>query len=150
MTTASQRAAGLATQRIPPPSTRSAARLKRRVQDDAHFILRSERVRIVMCPGLMRGGIDQTCLSRLKQQHLDLSARERRGEVEIPDPRTPRESEDAAERVGAMHSSTFDIGVRTWALEQPTPEDLELRVAAFIHGTPGAPRGLRAPLVAAR
>ena len=123
------------------------ARLKKYLRDYARFILRSEWVRIFMFAGLTRGGINQKYLSRLRERHFKVIAREMRHSFDIPDPVTPQEEEDELELVWAMHSSVFYIGVRKWVYEQPVPKDLDraidLRVDAFLSGTPAVLKKLR-------
>lgn len=115
-------------------------RLKKYLQDYARFILRSEWVRIFMFAGLTRGGINQKYLSRLRERHFKVIAREMRHSFSIPDPANAQEEEDELELVWAMHSSVFYIGVRKWVYEQPVPKNLDrainFRVDAFLGGTP--------------
>lgn len=117
-----------------------ADRLKRYFKDYARFVLRSEWVRIFIYAGLSRRGINQKYLSRLRERHLMVIARELRLEYDIPEPVDASEEEDEFELVWAMHSSVFYIGVRKWIYEQPTPKDLErhidMRVDAFTLGAP--------------
>lgn len=115
-------------------------RLLRYLNDYARFILRSEWVRIFIYAGLSRGGINQKYLSRLRDRHFAVIAREMRHEFEVPEPRTPEELDDEIELVWAMHSGVFYIGVRKWVYGQATPKDLErviaMRVDAFLQGVP--------------
>lgn len=115
-------------------------RLCRYLKDYAKFILRSEWVRIFIYAGLSRGGINQKYLSRLRDRHFAVIARELRHECGIPAPSTPAQEEDEIELVWAMHSSVFYIGVRKWVYEQPVPKDLDrvidMRVDTFLHGAP--------------
>lgn len=115
-------------------------RLYRYLKDYAKFILRSEWVRIFIYAGLSRGGINQKYLSRLRERHFAVIARELRHEYGIPEPKTPAEEDEEIELVWAMHSSVFYIGVRKWVYELPTPRNLErvveMRVDAFLQGVP--------------
>lgn len=117
-----------------------AQRLKRYLKDYARFVLRSEWVRIFIYAGLSRGRINQKYLSRLRERHFVVIAREMRHEYKIAGPPDSDAEDDEIELVWAMHSSVFYIGVRKWIYEQPTPKNLErlidLRVDAFIAGVP--------------
>ena len=117
-----------------------ADRLKRYLGDYARFVLRGEWVRIFIYAGLSRGGINQKYLSRLRDRHFVVIARELRHAYEIPEPKDADALEDEIDLVWAMHSSVFYIGVRKWIYELPTPKDLsrviDLRVDAFLAGVP--------------
>lgn len=97
-------------------------RLRRHLKDYARFVLRSEWVRIFICAGLSRGGINQKYLARLRERHFLVIAHEIRHEFGIPDPRDTIEEDEEVELVWAMHSSIFDIGVRKWITSSPRPE----------------------------
>lgn len=124
-------------------------RLTAYLKDYAHYILRNEWVRIFIYAGLSRGGINQKYLTRLRQRHFAVIAREMRHEYGIPTPRNVAEEEDEMELVWAMHSSVFYIGVRKWVYELPTPKDvdrlIDLRVDAFFMGVPAVLKTLRTP-----
>jgi AcrR family transcriptional regulator len=115
-------------------------RLCRYLKDYARFVLRSEWVRIFIYAGLSRGGINQKYLSRLRERHFAVIARELRQEYGIPEPTTPAQEDEEIELVWAMHSGVFYIGVRKWIYEQSTPKNLDrvidMRVDAFLHGVP--------------
>lgn len=124
-----------------------AERLKRYLKDYARFILRSEWVRIFIYAGLSRGGINQRYLTRLRERHFLVIARELRHEFGIPEPRDADEEDEEVELVWAMHSSVFYIGVRKWVYDLPTPKRLErlidMRVDAFLQGVPQVLRAER-------
>lgn len=115
-------------------------RLCRYLKDYARFVLRSEWVRIFIYAGLSRGGINQKYLSRLRERHFAVIAREMRQEYGVPEPTTPAQEDDEIELVWAMHSGVFYIGVRKWIYEQSTPKNLDrvidMRVDAFLLGVP--------------
>ena len=115
-------------------------RLKRYLKDYARFVLRSEWVRIFIYAGLSRGGINQKYLSRLRERHFVVIARELRHEFSIPDPADADAEDEEVELVWAMHSSVFYIGVRKWVYDLPAPKRLErlidMRVDAFMYGVP--------------
>ena len=115
-------------------------RLCKYLQDYARFVLRSEWVRIFIYSGLSRGGINQKYLTRLRERHFAVIAREMRHEYGVPEPTTPTQEDDEIELVWAMHSSVFYLGVRKWIYGQPIPKNLdrviEMRVDAFLHGVP--------------
>jgi AcrR family transcriptional regulator len=115
-------------------------RLCRYLKDYARFVLRSEWVRIFIYAGLSRGGINQKYLSRLRERHFAVIARELRQEYGIPEPTTTAQEDEEIELVWAMHSGVFYIGVRKWVYGQPTPRNLDrvidMRVDAFLHGVP--------------
>lgn len=117
-----------------------AERLKHYLNDYALFVLRSEWVRIFIYSGLSRGGINKKYMSRLRERHFLVIARELRHEFSIPDPLDAQEEDEEVELVWAMHSSVFYIGVRKWIYELAPPKNLsrliELRVEAFIAGVP--------------
>jgi AcrR family transcriptional regulator len=115
-------------------------RLCRYLRDYAKFVLRSEWVRIFIYAGLSRGGINQKYLTRLRERHFAVIARELRHEYDIPEPTSASQEDDEIELVWAMHSSVFYLGVRKWIYGQPIPKDLdrvvEMRVDAFLQGVP--------------
>lgn len=119
-------------------------RLCRYLKDYAKFILRNEWVRIFIYGGLARGGINQKYLSRLREKHFAVIAKELRHTYNIPEPRNEIEAEDEIELVWAMHSSVFYLGVRKWIYEQPIPRNIErlieLRVDTFLQGVPAVLR----------
>lgn len=121
-------------------STPLSERLKRYFKDYARFVLRSEWVRIFIFAGLSKGGINRKYLSRLRERHFLVIARELRSEYAIPEPNAHSTEEDELELIWAMHSSVFYMGVRKWIYDLPTPKDLErvidMRVDAFITGVP--------------
>lgn len=110
------------------------------LKDYAKFVLRNEWVRIFIYGGLARGGINTKYLSRLRERHFAVIAREVRHSYDIPPPRNESENEDEIELVWAMHSSVFYFGVRKWIYEQPIPRNIdhhiELRVDSFLEGVP--------------
>ena len=122
-------------------------RLCRYLKDYAKFVLRNEWVRIFIYGGLARGGINQKYLSRLRERHFAVIARELRLAYNIPEPRSEIEAEDEIELVWAMHSSVFYLGVRKWIYEQSIPRNIErlieLRVDAFLQGVPAVLRTQR-------
>lgn len=124
-----------------------AERLKRYFKDYAHFVLRSEWVRIFMYAGLMRDGINHRYLSRLRERHFLVIAREMRREYDIPEPRNPDEVEEEVELIWATHASIFYIGVRKWIYYLPIPKQLDrlidMRVDAFVNGVPAVLRASR-------
>jgi AcrR family transcriptional regulator len=124
-----------------------ADRLKRYLNDYAKFILRSEWVRIFMYAGLSREGINKKYLSRLRERHFIVIARELRHEYDIPAPKNQMEEDEEIELIWAMHSSVFYIGVRKWIYDLPTPKDLDrlinMRVDSFILGVPPVIRQYR-------
>jgi AcrR family transcriptional regulator len=128
-------------------TTPLADRLKRYLKDYAHFVLRSEWVRIFMYAGLSRGGINQKYLARLRERHFLVIARELRQEYNIPEPVNAAAEDEEVELIWAMHSSVFYIGVRKWIYELPTPKQLdriiEMRVDTFILGAPAVLRAGR-------
>jgi len=115
-------------------------RLKRYLNDYARFVLRSDWVRIFIYAGLSREGINQKYLTRLRERHFVLIARELRHAFRIAEPRDAAELEEEIDLIWAMHSSVFYLGVRKWIYQLPTPRDLErvidLRVRAFLAGVP--------------
>lgn len=115
-------------------------RLKRYFSDYAHFILRSEWVRIFIHAGLSHSGLNQKYFARMRERHFLLIARELRHAYAIPAPADDAAENDEVELVWALHSSIFYIGVRKWVYDLPTPKDLErlieLRVDTFLEGTP--------------
>jgi AcrR family transcriptional regulator len=117
-----------------------ADRLKRYLKDYARFILRNEWVRIFIYAGLSRSGINQRYLSRLRERHFLVIARELRHEYGIPAPADAEAEDEEVELVWAMHSGVFYIGVRKWIYEQQTPKNLDrlidMRVDSFILGVP--------------
>lgn len=121
-------------------STPLRERLCRYLKDYARFILRNEWIRIFIYAGLSRGGINQKYLSRLRERHFAVIARELRYEFDIPDPRNEIEEEDEIELVWATHSSVFYLGVRKWIYEQAIPKNIDhvidMRVDAFLQGVP--------------
>lgn len=121
-------------------STPFKERLSRYLRDYAKFVLRSEWVRIFIYAGLSRGGINQKYLTRLRERHFAVIARELRHEYDIPEPTSTSQEDDEIELVWAMHSSVFYLGVRKWIYGQPIPKDLdrvvEMRVDAFLQGVP--------------
>lgn len=129
-------------------STPLRERLCRYLKDYARFILRNEWIRIFIYAGLSRGGINQKYLSRLRERHFAVIARELRHEYDIPDPRDEIEEEDEIELVWATHSSVFYLGVRKWIYEQPIPKNIdhviEMRVDAFLQGVPSVLKSTRA------
>jgi AcrR family transcriptional regulator len=124
-----------------------ADRLKRYLKDYAHFVLRSEWVRIFMYAGLTRGGINQKYLARLRERHFLVIARELRHEYKIPEPLNAAAVDEEIELIWAMHSSVFYIGVRKWIYELPTPKQIDriidMRVDTFILGAPAVLRASR-------
>jgi AcrR family transcriptional regulator len=124
-----------------------ADRLKRYLVDYARFVLRGEWVRIFIYAGLSRGGINKKYLSRLREHHFELIAREMRHEYGIPEPEDATAEEDEIELVWAMHSSVFYIGVRKWVYDLPNPKNLErvigMRVDAFVLGVPAVLKAQR-------
>jgi AcrR family transcriptional regulator len=128
-------------------ATPLADRLKRYLKDYAHFVLRSEWVRIFMYAGLSRGGINQKYLARLRERHFLVIARELRQEYNIPEPVNAAAEDEEVELIWAMHSSVFYIGVRKWIYELPTPKQLDriidMRVDTFILGAPAVLRAGR-------
>ncbi|NIF85794.1 TetR/AcrR family transcriptional regulator [Comamonas sp. Tr-654] len=124
-----------------------AERLKRYFKDYARFVLRSEWVRIFIFAGLSKAGINRKYLSRLRERHFLVIARELRSEYQIPEPTADSTEEDEVELIWAMHSSVFYMGVRKWIYDLPTPKDLDraidMRVDAFIAGVPPVLRAYR-------
>ena len=86
-------------------------------------------------------------MSRLRERHFAVIARELRLAYNIPEPRSEIEAEDEIELVWAMHSSVFYLGVRKWIYEQSIPRNIErlieLRVDAFLQGVPAVLRTQR-------
>lgn len=117
-----------------------AVRLKRYLCDYARYVLRNEWVRIFIYAGLSRAGINQKYLTRLRERHFLVIARELRHAYDIPEPADAAAEEEEVELVWAMHSSVFYIGVRKWIYQQPIPKNLEeqigLRVDSFLLGVP--------------
>ncbi|RZL90678.1 MAG: TetR/AcrR family transcriptional regulator [Variovorax sp.] len=115
-------------------------RLKRYLKDYAHFVLRGEWVRIFMYAGLSRAGVNQRYLSRLRERHFLLIAREMRFAYGIPDPANSEAEDEEVELIWAMHSSVFYIGVRKWVYDLAAPRNIDrlidMRVDAFLQGTP--------------
>lgn len=115
-------------------------RLKRYLKDYAHFVLRGEWVRIFMYAGLSRAGVNQRYLSRLRERHFLLIAREMRFTYGIPDPANSEAEEEEVELIWAMHSSVFYIGVRKWVYDLAAPRNIDrlidMRVDAFLQGAP--------------
>ncbi|VTU25291.1 mycofactocin system transcriptional regulator [Variovorax sp. PBL-E5] len=115
-------------------------RLKRYFHDYARYVLRSEWVRIFIYAGLSRAGINQKYLTRLRERHFLVIARELRHACDIPDPPDAAAEDEEVELVWAMHSSVFYLGVRKWIYQQPIPKNLEeqidLRVDTFLLGVP--------------
>jgi AcrR family transcriptional regulator len=115
-------------------------RLKRYLKDYAHFVLRGEWVRIFMYAGLSRAGVNQRYLSRLRERHFLLIARELRIAYDIPEPRSAEDEEEEVELIWSMHSSVFYIGVRKWVYDLPAPRNIDrlidMRVNAFLQGAP--------------
>ena len=113
-----------------------ADRLKCYLKDYAHFVLRSEWVRIFMYAGLSRGGINQKYLARLRERHFLVIVRELRHEYKIPEPLNAAAVDEEIELIWAMHSSVFYIGVRKWIYDLPTPKQIDriidMRVDTFI------------------
>jgi AcrR family transcriptional regulator len=124
-----------------------ADRLKRYLKDYARFVLRSQWVRIFIYAGLSRGGINQKYLSRLRDRHFLVIARELRQAYAIPEPADAAALEDEVDLIWAMHSSVFYLGVRKWIYEQPIPKNLDrvidLRVDAFMLGVPAVLKAQR-------
>lgn len=122
-------------------------RLKRYLRDYAHFVLRSEWIRIFIFAGLTRGGINQRYLERLRELHFRVIARELRHAFELGNPPTPADEEEEIELIWAMHSSVFYIGVRKWIYGLPVPADIDrtidMRVDSFILGFPAVMRSAR-------
>lgn len=58
----------------------------------------------------------------------------------LPEPGKPKDEE--IELVSGLHAAVFYLGVRKWIYGMPMPphleHDIELRVAAFLDGTPEA------------
>lgn len=135
-----------------------ASRLKRYLKDYAQFILRSDWMRIFISAGLAREGFNQRYVSRLRERHFLVIARELRKEYGIPEPRNDEELEDEIELIWSMHSSVFYIGMRKWIDALPVPKNLDrvidMRVDAFMLGAPPvllsarrmAPAGSASPL----
>ncbi len=117
-----------------------ADRLKKYFKDYTQFILRSEWVRIFIYGGLSKRKINMRYLTRLRERHLMVIARELRHEHGIPEPGDGDAEDDEVELVWAMHASIFYIGVRKWIYELPTPKNLDrlidLRVDSFLLGVP--------------
>ena len=115
-------------------------RLKRYLKDYAHFVLRGEWVRIFMYAGLSRAGVNQRYLSRLRERHFLLIAKEMRFAYGIPDPVDSDAEDEEVELIGAMHSSVFYIGVRKWVYDLAAPRNIDrlidMRVDAFLQGAP--------------
>lgn len=115
-------------------------RLKRYLKDYAHFVLRGEWVRIFMYAGLSRAGVNQRYLSRLRERHFLLIAKEMRFAYGIPDPVDSDAEDEEVELIWAMHSSVFYIGVRKWVYDLTAPRNIDrlidMRVDAFLQGTP--------------
>ncbi len=124
-------------------------RLKRYFGDYARFILRSEWVRIFIHAGLSHSGLNQRYFARMRERHFLLIAREIRHAYAVPDPPNDEAENDEVELIWALHSSIFYIGVRKWVYDLPTTKDLErlidLRVDAFLEGTPRVLRQRRPP-----
>lgn len=124
-----------------------ADRLKRYFKDYTQFILRNEWVRMFIYSGLNKSRINQRYLSRLRERHFLVIARELRHEHDIPPPADADAEEEEVELVWAMHASIFYIGVRKWIYEMPTPKNLErlvdMRVDAFIGGVPAVLKAQR-------
>jgi len=122
-------------------------RLKRYLRDYAHFVLRSEWVRIFIFAGLTRGGINQRYLDRLRERHFKVIARELRHAFDLGEPPTPAAEDEEIELIWAMHSSVFYLGVRKWIYELPIPADIDrtidMRVDSFILGFPAVIRAAR-------
>lgn len=115
-------------------------RLNRYLKDYAHFVLRGEWVRIFMYAGLSRAGVNQRYLTRLRERHFLLIARELRAAYGIPEPTGRQEEDEEIELIWAMHSSVFYIGVRKWIYDLPAPKNIDhlidMRVDAFLRGAP--------------
>lgn len=126
-----------------------ADRLKRYLKNYAHFVLRSEWVRIFIYAGLSHAGINQKYLGRLRERHFLLIAREMRHAYKIPEPSNAAAEDEEVELIWAMHSSVFYIGVRKWVYGLPTPKGdlldrvIDMRVDAFLAGAPSVVRALR-------
>lgn len=122
-------------------------RLKRYLKDYAHFVLRGEWVRIFMYAGLSRAGVNQRYLSRLRERHFLLIAREMRFAYDIPDPENSEAEDEEVELIWAMHSSVFYIGVRKWVYDLAAPRNIDrlidMRVEAFLQGAPAVLRAQR-------
>ncbi|WP_288251643.1 TetR/AcrR family transcriptional regulator [uncultured Hydrogenophaga sp.] len=122
-------------------------RLKRYLKDYARFILKSDWIRIFISAGLTREGINQRYVTRLRERHFMVIARELRREYCIPEPRNEEELEDEIELIWSMHSSVFYIGMRKWIYGLPTPDKLDhvidIRVDAFLVGAPEVLKRLR-------
>ncbi len=123
------------------------SRLKRYFKAYARFILRSEWIRIFIYAGLSRERINHKYLTRLRERHFVLIARELRHEYDIPPPPTAQAEEEEVELVWAMHSSVFYLGVRKWIYLEPVPKDvdrfIDLRVESFLLATPILLKGIR-------
>ncbi|WP_153305113.1 TetR/AcrR family transcriptional regulator [Variovorax soli] len=116
------------------------SRLKRYLKDYAHFVLRGEWVRIFMYAGLSRAGVNQRYLTRLRERHFLLIARELRFAYGIPEPESAEAEDEEVELIWAMHSSVFYIGVRKWVYDLSAPRNIDrlidMRVESFLNGAP--------------
>jgi AcrR family transcriptional regulator len=117
-----------------------AERLKRYFKDYTQFILQSEWVRIFLQAGLSHLSLNQKYLSRLRERHFELIAREMRHEFGIPDAEDAVGEDEEIELVWAMDASVFYIGIRKWVYDLPVPKNIDrvidMRVDAFLAGVP--------------
>ena len=125
-----------------------AVRLKRYLKDYARSILKSDWVRIFIFGGLSREGINQRYVTRLRERHFTVIAREMRKEFDIPEPGSEDELEEELELIWSMHSGVFYIGVRKWIYALPVPKDMDrvidMRVDSFLLGAPQVLKAARA------
>ncbi len=125
-------------ERLADRSTPLADRLKRHFKEYAQFILQSEWVRIFLQAGLSHLSLNQKYLSRLRERHFELIAREMRHEFGIPPGKDAAADDEEIELIWALDASVFYMGIRKWVYELPTPKNIdrviEMRVDVFLAG----------------
>ncbi len=123
-------------------STPLGDRLRRYLKDYAHFITRSNLVRLHMYAGLAGSPLVHRFIDNLRESHFKVIARELRHEYGIREPSDAEEETEEIELVWSAHSSVFYMGVRQWIYGVAPPTNMErtidMVVDVFLLGAPGA------------
>jgi AcrR family transcriptional regulator len=113
-------------------------RLTRFYTEYARVILTYEWVRLFLFSGLKGLDFNERYLKFLRHtvfERIVQEIRQAHGLSEQPEPR-----DEEIELVWGLHAAVYYLGVRKWVYGMPLPanpeRDIELRVAAFLHGAP--------------
>ena len=132
--------------RLADRSVPLAQRLTAFYTEYATVILTYEWVRLFMFAGLKGLDFNERYLAFLRRSVFERIVVEIRHAQGLSEDAPVRDEE--LELVWGLHATVFYLGVRNWIYGMPVPpaadRDIELRVAAFLHGvpstSPGSPR----------